>query len=60
VQTLSQNDINYLPPIPVDGTKYISYSDDNKKDKFFYIVQDDPLPATVTAIILNSNYAVNK
>lgn len=57
VQELGQNDLNYLPPIPIDGTKQVSYSDDNTKDKFFYIVQDAPLPMTVTSVLLNANYA---
>lgn len=58
VQELSQNDINYLPPIPIDGTKYVPFSDDNQQDKFFYLIQDLPLPATVTSVILNANHAL--
>lgn len=58
VQELTQDDINYLPPIPIDGTKYVSFSDDNERDKFFYIVQEDPLPAVITSVILTANYAV--
>ena len=58
LQELTQNDINYLPPLPIDGTKYISFSDDNERDKFFYLVQDEPLPAVVTAVILTANYTV--
>lgn len=60
VQELSQDDINYLPPIPLDGTKYVQFTDDSAKDKFFYLVQDQPLPAVITSIILNANYAVTK
>ncbi len=58
VQELSQADINYLPPIPIDGTKYVSFSDDNQQDKFFYLIQDLPLPANVTSVILNANHAL--
>lgn len=58
VQELSQDDINYLPPIPIDGTKYVSFSDDNEKDKFFFLVQDLPLPATVTTVIITGNYTL--
>lgn len=57
VQELSQNDINYLPPLPIDGTKNVQFSDDNEEDKFFYIVQDLPLPAVITTVILTSSYA---
>lgn len=60
VQELGQGDLNYLPPLPVDGTKYVQYTDDLKKDKFFYIVQDEPLPATICAVMLNSQYAVQQ
>jgi hypothetical protein len=60
VQELGQGDLNYLPPLPIDGTKYVQYTDDNKKEKFFYIVQDEPLPATVTGVLINGNYAVTQ
>lgn len=60
VQELGQNDINYLPPIPIDGTKAVTYTDDNEKDKYFYLVQDEPLPMTATAVILDTKYAVQK
>lgn len=58
VQQLTQDDINYLPPLPIDGTKRVSYSDDNQQDKFMYLVQDLPLPAVVTTMMLTANYAV--
>lgn len=56
IQELGQNDLNYLPPIPIDGTKMVSYSDDNTQDKFLYIVQDAPLPMTICSMIINANY----
>lgn len=58
VQELGPNDLNYLPPLPIDGTKYIDYVDDNKIDKFFYIVQDEPLPFHITSVIIQSNYTI--
>lgn len=58
VQELTQDDVNYLPPVPIDGTKFISFSDDNQRDKFFYLVQDSPLPAVVTTAIVTANYTV--
>lgn len=51
VQELALGDLNYLPPPPIDGTKYVAFLDDAEKDKFFYIVQDVPLPLTVTCIM---------
>lgn len=60
IQELSQSDLNYLPPLPIDGTKYITYVDDNMLDKYFYIVQDEPLPLQVAAIMVDSNYAVTR
>lgn len=59
VQERSQNDVNYLPPIPIDGTKYIQFSDDNARDKYFYAVQDVPLPATIACAIVTANYTVH-
>lgn len=58
VQDLSPDDINYLPPIPIDGTKNIQFTDRSDEDKYFYVVQEDPLPATVTGVILTANYTV--
>lgn len=60
IQELSQDDLNYLPPLPMDGTKYITYSDDNEKDKYFYIVQDEPGPLHITNVIIDSNYSVTR
>lgn len=60
VQELTQDDINYLPPIPIDGTKDVAYSDTTEQDKFFYIIQDAPLPANVTGVVLTTNYGLNR
>jgi hypothetical protein len=57
VQELGQNDLNYLPPLPIDGTKYVTYVDDNETDKYLYIVQDEPLPLHITSVMLEANYA---
>lgn len=56
VQLLSQNDQNYLPPIVMDGTKFVSITDSYDIDKYFYIVQDEPLPFTATCVIIEGNY----
>lgn len=58
VQELGQTDLNYLPPLPIDGTKYVTFTDDNDVDKYLYIVQDEPLPFHVTSVMLEANYAV--
>ena len=58
VQYLSPNDINYLPPIPMDGTTYIQFTDDNQRDKYFYAIQNLPLPCTITDIIVSAAYTV--
>lgn len=58
VQELTPDDINYLPPIPMDGTKSTQFSDESEQDKSFYIVQDLPLPATITAVVPATNYSV--
>lgn len=57
VQLRSQNDINYLPPKPIDGTIDIDYTDDSEEDKFFYIVQDQPSPACIANFFIEANYA---
>lgn len=59
VQERSQSDVNYLPPIPIDGTKYVTFTDDSQRDKYFYVVQDIPLPATIACAIVTANYTVH-
>ncbi len=59
VQELSQNDLNYLPPLPIDGTKYVDYTDDSQEDKYFYIVQDQPLPLQIACTMLEANYSTS-
>lgn len=58
VQALKGDELNYLPPLPVDGTTYVSYVDDHEFDKYFYIVQDYPLPFHVAASMVEAEYAV--
>lgn len=59
IQQLSQNDLNYLPPLPMDGTKYVDYVDDNGLDKYFYVVQDAPLPLQCVGVIVEANYTLS-
>lgn len=56
IQQLKQGDLNYLPPQIMDGTKYVSIVDDMDRDKYLYIVQDKPLPAKITAVLLETKY----
>lgn len=58
IQSLSQGDLNYLPPLPMDGTKYVNIADNMEQDKFFYLVQDEPLPLTVCAVMIDAQYGV--
>lgn len=60
IQQLKEGDLNYLPPIPMDGTQTVSYGDDHKRDKFFYIEQPEPLPMTIACVGLDSDYARTK
>jgi len=60
LQELSQNDINYLPPLPMDGTEYLTYVDDNELDKFFFVVQDEPLPLILTSVMIDASYTVTR
>lgn len=56
IQELTQVDLNFLPPLPINETKYITYVDDNELDKEFFVIQDLPLPMTITSVILETNY----
>ena len=58
VQTLKQGDLNYLPARPLDGTETLPYLDKHEIDKQLYIVQDLPLPFTVTSVIVESDQSV--
>jgi len=60
VQELSQRDLNYLPPLPIDGTKYTTYVDDTEEDKFFYVVQNEPLPLIITGVMVDVTMAVTR
>lgn len=58
VQELTPDDINYLPPRPLDGTKTVIFSGDFVQDKCFYAVQDQPLPAIINSIMITGNYTL--
>lgn len=58
VQKLKQGDLNYLPPLPIDGTEYVTITDTGEFDKYFYIVQDEPLPLVVNSVMIEAQYSV--
>lgn len=58
VQLRSQEDINYLPPQPIDGTQDVDVDSDSEQDFFFYAVQDQPLPACIASYFVEANYAM--
>lgn len=57
VQKMTSFDLNYLPPFPIDRTIFVDMVDENEKDKFWYFVQDDPVPFTGNAIMIDGVYA---
>lgn len=59
VQERTPNDINYLPPLPIDGTKYVDLTDESEEDKSFWVVQDQPLPAVIVNFFMEANYATS-
>lgn len=56
VQELDEGNLNYLPPLILDGTKFVDISDDHAEDKYAYFVQDLPLPFTLTAMMIEGSY----
>lgn len=56
IQKREQGDLNYLPPTPMDGTQYVYLGDIPELDKFLWMVQDLPLPATICAMLLDTDY----
>jgi hypothetical protein len=53
VQKMTSLDLNYLPPYPIDRTIFVDMVDENEKDKYWYFVQDDPVPFTGNAIMID-------
>lgn len=59
VQELKGDELNYLPPLPIDGTQYVTYTDDTEEDKYFHVIQDVPLPFHVCAAMVEAQYATS-
>lgn len=60
VQELKPNALNYLPPIPTDGTTKIDIGDTQDIDKCVYIIQDYPLPFSLCCVIVDAEYGVTQ
>lgn len=60
VQEILPGSLNYLPPRPIDGTQYISYSDDNRIDQCFYMVQEEPGPMHLAALIIDVSHSSSR
>jgi len=60
IQELKQEDLNYLPPLPMNTTKVVDFVDDHDRDKEFVLVQNTPGPLQVTAVLLNNSAAVTQ
>ena len=58
IQEIKQGSLNYLPPLPINTTQYITYVDSYEIDKEFLIVQDLPLPVTITGVMIEADYTV--
>lgn len=59
VQVLTPDILNYLPPTPIDGTQFLTYTDPvSSEDKYVYIGQDKPLPMAVVALFVEVDYAI--
>lgn len=58
VQELKPNALNYLPPVPTDGTTKISVSGTQDVDMCVYIIQDYPLPFSLCCVIVDAEYGV--
>jgi hypothetical protein len=57
IQEIKPNSLNYLPPPVIDGTQYIVYSDDSEIDQCFYMVQEEPGPMHIAALIIDVSHS---
>lgn len=60
IQKLTQKDLNYLPPLPMDGTNFTTYGDDTEIDKYFYLIQDKPLPFVAAAVMIDADHTITR
>jgi hypothetical protein len=45
-----------LPPLPMEGTKFVDFDDDTAVEKVLYVRQSEPLPFCMTAIFPEVDY----
>jgi len=60
VQIIHQGAQNYLPPLPMNKTSYVNFSDDHEFDKTFFIAQYAPLPMVITTALVDVSHAVTR
>ena len=51
VQDFNPEGLYDIPPLPMDSDKEILVNGKSEKDKHYFVVQDSPLPFTVTMIV---------
>jgi hypothetical protein len=51
VQDFNPDGLFDVPPLPMDGYKEITFSGNYEKDKYYFVVQDSPLPFHITMIV---------
>lgn len=51
VQDFNPDGLFDVPPLPIDTYKEITYSGTYDKDKYYFVVQDSPLPFHITMIV---------
>lgn len=57
-QKINIGQINYAPSFPMDETISLLFDDTHDINKSWYIIQDEPSPLTLNAVIIESDQAV--
>lgn len=57
-QKINSGQLNYAPAFPMDETISLTFDDANDINKSWYIIQDEPSPLTLNAVIIESDQAV--
>lgn len=58
IQKREQGDLNFLPTLPLNKTHYINFTDEHDRDKSYVIVQEEPAPLHITAVMLEGSHAI--
>ena len=51
VQDFNPDGLFDTPPLPMDDYREVNFSSNYERDKYYYVVQDSPLPCHLTSII---------